>query len=168
MALPPLYSVDGKIEYILDTDEAWDQEKITGDTQEAKAARAVFSDYSSGRTRFHITDEVRALFRDGVRPTVFSMKRLGREHWEQVQNIMLRGSQATARNYALRHSLQSIIDGDVNVPLRGPTNRKEPWLTAEDLDTIEALVGRSGIVDLGSAAIIASGDLTVLERKASG
>lgn len=168
MALPPLYAVDGKIEVVLDGDLAWDREKIDGDDPEHAAERAAFSDYANGRTRFHLSDEVKALFRDGVRPTVFHMKRLGREHWERTQNIMGRGDNATARNYALRHSLKAITDGDENVPLKGPDNRKEPWLTLDDFDNLERLVGRSGVVELGMAAIIASGDLAVLEKKQSG
>lgn len=168
MALPPLHRADGTIEYIHPKDLAWDNDKFDADLNGQYKDRddhpALL--YITGQTRYELTPAVREYFLDGVRPTIWHLDRLPRSSWQEVRDMRRRGSESRALEYALIRSLKEIDDGGEPFPLKGPTSPMKS-LSKSDMDRLEARFGRVFLEEIGEAVVLASGDLTAIEKKQS-
>lgn len=164
--LPPLHKVDGPIEYVLVEDDAWDRDRITAETAgmpEDEKGGYPWYEYYLGETRYDLK-QVEHLFREGDRPVVFTFRRLDYLQWRQVEELSS-SADRHANDLALAFGLVSVKNGDEVVVLKGPDSDAKR-LTDGDFRKLVELFGYRRVQDVGRACRVASGDLTVREKKA--
>lgn len=167
MALPPIHSLDRPIEYICDSDSAWDDERIEkefsvirNDPKENINKHPVRV-YFSGTTRYDLdADGVREYVDFDKKPVVFRLRRLSDNAWTEIRNMHGAGKIASAQALAFEYGVVSI--DNVDFTLEAPQT-KHKTLTAQDLKLLRGAFGRSVCDEVGQAVINANQDLTYPE-----
>lgn len=189
---PPEHRADAPPLLIHADDDAWDHERIERErkalAKEHKEAKRPGSPplhpwdaYIKGHTRFDLdaratiggtTVSMREYLREGVKPTVFHLRRVSGRRWTQsvtrVQSSVLTAAANADEMWGLaRVGLAKVTDGfedgpDARWPLEGGEGGQP--LTEDDLQTLFD-AGQGLVIDIGSAILTASGPITEAEGK---
>lgn len=177
---PPQHSVDAEIEFILETDPAWDRERANDELQDMgddEDTEHPLIKYYVGDSRFDLDAEgirpesgpdgqvvlvpgkARDYLKPDVQPRVFRLRRL---RAAQVSRCMDVGGR-TGQQLACQQALSSIDPPIAGLKLKA---RKRP-LVDDELQQLADAVGMDAVWEIGKAAIEASKAPTEQEKKAS-
>ncbi len=175
MGLPPTQPVDHEPVVILQTDTAWDHDRIAyelrviedpskaderGVSHWASRAEHPWTRYQTGETRWHLSDEVASYLRADDEPARFILRRLDWSKWLHVRGLMQRANASAGWAYALQHGLARVEGFEIKLRETddGPISNK-------GMELLRRAVGDDGFEQLGWACVNVSRELAETEKK---
>lgn len=129
---PPTHGIDDLGEYVDITDPAWDWDRLKKETEAMQEAKEdpgghPLRQYLQGLTRWSLDAEhpvngqrkcAREYFKSGVEPTIWTLRRIGREAFRRDATLRRRDELEQANDEAMRKGIRA-SEGPRAVPLTG-------------------------------------------------
>lgn len=146
------------MEFVLDADTAWDKDTIHAEIkklndEEGPKDRHPYLSYMSGETRFDLSQLLQYLD-DSKKPLVFRIRKLHRSQFYWLRDFQEKHGDNLGFLEALKMGVESVKGISLDVDAL-----KDGQLSDRDLDVLEKRIGKSLMLEVGAAVIIANDDL---------
>lgn len=157
----PQHRVDTPSTCISSYDTAWNWDEI----RRADGSHdPEFTSWILGKTRFDLETLPKRFIKEGEQPTLFRARRLGKTEWFRVSELF-----GISETRGAWEAFQLGIRNIDHIEIKGvvwPGTDAGKRLTDQDMEAIEAVIGRAVIEDIGRRVRDANSDLFASEKKA--